>query len=110
MGGTTQRPDLHPNVTTALTGVNPRSIMEIKLEETVDVAALRQRLYRLLWSSMALTQSTTKVLERITVFRVLPEDEDVADLTDRLHETFNAYSFITRCKLWQDVDEDSELA
>ena len=71
-----------------------------------DLPCLRQRLLRLLWSAMALQQSTIKILERITLHNEPPEPVGVADLTDRLHETFNAYSFLTRCNGWHDIDED----
>lgn len=80
----------------------------IKLEDTQTVATLRQRLFRVLWSSIALQQSTIKILERLTINFAPPEPEDVADLTDRLHETFNAYSFLTRSGLWHDLDDDEE--
>ena len=61
---------------------------------------------RVLWSTLALNQSTIKILERITVLEVDPDHEDVADLTDRLHEVFNAYSFLTRCNGWHDLDDE----
>ena len=75
-------------------------------EQTQDTGALVQRLYRILWGAMALEQSTIKILERATLHLAPPEPVDAADLTDRLHELFNAYSFLTRVKLWQDVDND----
>ena len=78
-------------------------------EKVPDLACVTQRLLRLLWSAMALQQSTIKILERITLHSEPPEPVDVADLTDRLHETFNAYSFLTRCNGWHDLDDD-ELA
>jgi len=71
-----------------------------------DLAALRQRLFRLLWSALALENSTIKILERTTLLCVPPEATDVADLTDRLHEAFNAYSFITRLPIWHDADDN----
>jgi len=75
----------------------------------VDVAALRQRLFRILWSALALENSTIKILERTTLHCVPPEAEDVAELTDRLHELFNSYSFLTRTTIWQDACDDAEL-
>ena len=74
-----------------------------------DFGCLRQRLFRILWSAMALEQSTIKILERITQLHEQPEPVDVADLTDRLHETFNAYSFLTRCNGWHDLDDEQEV-
>jgi len=74
--------------------------------ETTNLACVRQRLFRLLWSATSLEQSTIKILERITLHSALPESVDVADLTDRLHETFNAYSFLTRCNGWLDLDDE----
>lgn len=71
-----------------------------------DLACVNQRLLRILWSAMALQQSTIKILERITLLHEPPEPVDVADLTDRLHETFNAYSFLTRCNGWHDLDDE----
>ncbi len=73
-----------------------------------DIACITQRLMRVLWSSLAITQSTIKILERITILNIAPEHEDVADMTDRLSETFNAYSFLTRCNGWHDLDEDEQ--
>ena len=75
-------------------------------ETTQDTAALNQRLFRILWGAMALEQSTIKILERATLHGAPPEAEDAADLTDRLHELFNAYSFLTRIKIWQEIDND----
>ncbi len=74
-----------------------------------ELACLRQRLYRVMWSSMALTQSTIKILESVTIHLTQPSHGDVADVTDRLHEVFNSYSFLTRVTLWQEIDDD-ELA
>ena len=59
-----------------------------------------------MYASLALEQSTIKILERTTLHRLEPELEDVADLTDRLHEVFNAYSFLTKCNGWHDLDDD----
>jgi len=73
-----------------------------------DFGCVNQRLLRVLWSSITLTQSTIKILERITLHRAPPEPVDVADLTDRLHEVFNAYSFLTRCTGWHDLDDELE--
>ena len=73
-----------------------------------DYACLTQRLHRLLWSSLALQDSTIKILERLTLQREPPEPIDVASLTDRLHEVFNAYSFLTRCNGWHDIDDEQE--
>lgn len=73
---------------------------------TQEIATLRQRLFRILWSAFALEQTTIKILERLTMLRTLPEDEDVADLTDRLHETFNAYTFLTRSQAWHDIEDE----
>lgn len=101
-------PGHRPQRNDALTGVNPRSIMKLCRQPTTnDIATLRQRLFRLLWSSMTLSNSTIKILERLTIQLAPPEHEDIADLTDRLHEAFNAYSFLTRSTLWQDI-EDAE--
>ncbi len=67
-----------------------------------SLPALRQRLFRLLWGAMALEQSTIKILERITLHNEPPAPEDVADVTDRLHELFNTFSFLTRIPTWHD--------
>ena len=80
--------------------------MEIREMETQAKAAMKQRLLRLLWSSFALQQSTIKILEKLTLEIAPPERADVADLTDRLHEVFNAYSFLTRCNGWHDLDDE----
>ncbi len=79
-----------------------------KVKNNPDLACVRQRLFRILWSAVALEQSTIKILERTTLHSAPPEPEDVADLTDRLHETFNAYSFLTRCNGWHDLDDELE--
>ncbi len=73
-----------------------------------DLACVTQRLLRLLWGALALEQSTIKILERTTLHREPPEPVDVAGLTDRLHEVFNAYSFLTRCNGWPDFEDDHE--
>ncbi len=73
-----------------------------------DLACVNQRLLRVLWSAMALQQSTIKILERITLHRAPPEHEDVADITDRLNEVFNSYSFLTRCNGWHDLDDERD--
>lgn len=74
-----------------------------------DVACLRQRLWRVLNANLALEASVIACLSRLTVLEQTPDLEDVADLTDRLHEVFNAYSFLTRCNGWHDVDDELEL-
>ncbi len=73
-----------------------------------DLACVTQRLLRLLYATLALEQSTIKILERTTLHREVPEPVDVASLTDRLHEVFNAYSFLTRCNGWHDLDDELE--
>ncbi len=80
--------------------------MSLKLRDTQEVAVLRQRLWRLIWSSLALEQSTIKILERLSLHLAPPEEADVADVTDRLHEVFNAYSFLTRTTLWHELDDE----
>jgi len=77
-------------------------------QDTADLAALRQRLFRVFWSAMSLEQSTIKILERTTLHSVPPDLEDIADLTDRLHETFNAFTFLQRITLWQDTELDEQ--
>ena len=79
-----------------------------RFTENQDLAAMVQRLYRILWGAIALEQSTIKILERATLHCEAPESADAADLTDRLHEVFNAYSFLTRISLWHDADDDLE--
>jgi len=81
-------------------------MMRIRDYDNADLATLRSRLFRLLWSALALENSTIKILERTTLLCVPPEAEDIADLVDRLHEAFNAYSFLTRCIAWQDDELD----
>ena len=92
----TLTPAAVPNVTTPLTGVNPRSKMSRYKDRCENLAALNQRLWRLLQAAILLEQSTIKILERASLHRAPPEVTDVADLTDRLHEVFNAYTFLTR--------------
>ena len=75
--------------------------------ENQDLAALRQRLFRLLWSAMTLEQSTIKILERTTLYRERPEPADIADVTDRLHEVFNAFQQATKVTLWHDFDDET---
>ncbi len=79
--------------------------MENSVYRKENLAALRGRLFRLLWSALALENSTIKILERTTLHCEPPEAADVADLTDRLHEAFNAYSFLTRLPEWHDLDD-----
>lgn len=81
-------------------------IKDFKQYDRVEIGFLRQRLFGLMWSTMTLTQSTIKILERLTLYRALPEAEDVASLTDNLHNAFNAYTFITRSQVWQDIDDN----
>ncbi len=71
-----------------------------------DLVCVTQRLMRIMYGCIALEQSTIKILERTTLHLAVPEHADVADLTDRLHEVFNAYSFLTRCNGWHDLDEN----
>ena len=73
-----------------------------------DISCVKQRLFRVLLACISLEQSSIQVLERITLLGLTPELEDVASLTDRLHEVFNAYSFLTRCNGWHDVDDELE--
>lgn len=81
-------------------------VFKLKNKDNVDVAALRQRLFRLEASSSALSQTTIKILERLTITLVTPEPEDVAGLVDRLHDVFNEYAHLTRCTLWHDAELD----
>lgn len=74
-----------------------------------DTACIRQRLWRVLRSSIALEASVIACLERLTVIQVAMDHEDVADVTDRLHEVFNSYSFLTRCNGWHDIDDDGDV-
>ncbi len=74
--------------------------------ENVDLAALQQRLFRVLWSALALENSTIKILERTSLFRERPDPADIADVTDRIHECFNAFQQCTKVKLWHDFDDD----
>jgi len=73
-----------------------------------DVACLRQRLLRLLDASLALSQKVSACIHRLTVLQTTLDCEDVANTTDRLHECFNAFSFLTRCNGWHDLDEEGE--
>lgn len=73
-----------------------------------DVACLRQRLFRVVFASVALEGKVIDVLSRLTVLNAPVTYADVAETTDRLHEIFNAYSFLTRCNGWHDLDEDDE--
>jgi len=70
-----------------------------------NLAALRGRLFRLLWSALALENSTIKILERTTLHCVPPEAIDIADLTDRLHEAFNAFTFLQRLPIWHEHED-----
>ena len=74
-----------------------------------DLACVTQRLMRLMRATMQLEQSTIKILERTTLQLAAPELIDVADVTDRLHEVFNAYSFLTRCNGWHDIDDSDDM-
>jgi len=80
-------------------------------KDNVDVAALRNRLFSLVWCARSLSQTTIKILERLTITLVPPEPEDVAGLVDRLHDVFNQYAHLTRCTLWQDaeLEHDEEV-
>ncbi len=74
-----------------------------------DLACVTQRLLRVMHGTIALEQSTIKILERTTLHLAAPNLADVADLTDRLHEVFNAYSFLTRCNGWHDLDDEDDV-
>lgn len=78
-----------------------------RFTENVDLSALNQRLFRILWSAMTLEQSTIKILERTTLHHERPEPADIADLTDRIHEIFNAFQQCTKVTLWHELDEDA---
>lgn len=78
----------------------------IQLAAPVDIAALRQRLFRLIWSSIALQQSTIKILERLTIHLAPPESVDVAETKDRLAEIFNSYAYLTKVILWDEDDQE----
>jgi len=83
--------------------------MDFKTKQD-NMPALRQRLWRLLWSATALEQSTIKILERTSLHNEPPEPVDVADLTDRLHEVFYAFTFLTRVPTWHDIDDETQEA
>jgi len=74
--------------------------------ENVDLSALNQRLWRILESAMALENSTIKILERTTIHLEKPEPADIADITDRVHECFNAFQQATKVALWHDLDDE----
>lgn len=76
--------------------------------ENVDLAALNQRLFRILQSALALENSTIKILERTTLFCERPDPADIADITDRVHECFNAFQQATKVTLWHDFDDETE--
>jgi len=82
--------------------------VEIKLAKPQELGALKQRLFRLLWATITLEQSTIKILERTSLYVALPEPADVADLTDRIHEAFNAFAQLRKTSIWLDVDDDLE--
>jgi len=75
-------------------------------ETIADFNCIRQRLFRILEASISLQTSVIACLSRLTVLEKAPDHEDVADITDRLHEVFNAYSFLTRCNGWHDLDDE----
>jgi len=76
--------------------------------ENQDLAALSQRLFRILWSAQSLEQSTIKILERTTLYRERPDPADIADLTDRIHEVFTAFQYATKVTLWHEDMDDVE--
>jgi len=80
------------------------------MTETIlpDVACIRQRLFRVVFASVALEGKIIDVLSRLTVLQAPVSHADVAEVTDRLHEVFNAYSFLTRCNGWHGLDDDDE--
>ncbi len=73
--------------------------------ENVDLAALNQRLFAILWSAMQLENSTIKILERTTLYRERPAMAEIADLTDRVHDVFNQFQRCTKVSLWHEDDD-----
>lgn len=77
-----------------------------------QVRDLRNMLFRLLWSSIALNTEITQTLERLTTLGAAPDSADVASIKDRLHGIFNVYTTLGKNRLWQDAeaadDDDPE--
>ncbi len=71
-----------------------------------DNNCIVQRLWRVQDSAQNLHAEISSLLRKIVVLQCNVEHVDVASVTDRLHETFNAYSFLTRCNGWHDLDDD----
>ena len=73
--------------------------------ENQDLAALTQRIFWVLRAAISLEQSTIKILERTTLYHERPEPADIADVTDRIHEVFNAFQRCTKVTLWHSADD-----
>lgn len=75
-------------------------------KKATDLPCIRQRLFRILEDTSALEASIIACLRRDIVLNGTYDHEDVANVQDRLHEVFNAYSFLTRCNGWHDLDDE----
>jgi len=77
--------------------------------ENVDLAALSQRLWRLLYAAMTLENSTIKILERTSLYYERPEAADIAEVVDAVHTLFARFQQTTKVTLWHVDDLDDQI-
>jgi len=78
----------------------------IRHTECVDLAALSQRLFAMLYAAIELENSTIKILERTTLYRERPDPADIAEVVDQVHGIFNRFQQLTKVTLWHDDELD----
>ncbi len=74
--------------------------------ENQDLAALSQRLFRLLHAAITLENSTIKILERTTLYCERPDASDIAEVVDSVHTVFNRFQQTTKVTLWHEDDDE----
>ncbi len=77
-----------------------------RFTDNADLAALSQRLWRLLYAALELENSTIKILERTSLYSERPDDADIAEVVDAVHVTFNRFQQLTKVALWHDDEQD----
>jgi len=69
-----------------------------------ETATLVQRLFRLQAAAALLQERSSACIRRLVVLQSPLDREDVAGVTDRLHEVFHSFSFLTRSNGWHDAE------
>ena len=77
--------------------------------ENQELAALSQRLFRLLHAAISLENSTIKILERTTLYCERPDAPNIAEVVDAVHAVFNRFQQTTKVELWHNDVQDDEL-